>query len=190
MKFVLEGLNLGSKPAPGELALVQGLVNTIDIEDGSDELTTAQQLAAWLTRHGLADEGLELQERDRRLFIDVREAFRALLLANNGVPLTKDALDTLAQAAADSPLTFTFDSRGRGALTPEATGIHRALANLFAVTYTAVIDGTWPRLKACPNDRCHWAFFDGSKNRSGTWCSMAVCGSRIKAKTYRQRHAS
>jgi predicted RNA-binding Zn ribbon-like protein len=43
------------------------------------------------------------------------------------------------------------------------------------------------RFKACRNDRCRWVFFDASKNRSSTWCSMASCGSRIKARTYRQR---
>ncbi|HKC76276.1 MAG TPA: CGNR zinc finger domain-containing protein [Chloroflexota bacterium] len=43
------------------------------------------------------------------------------------------------------------------------------------------------RLKICRNETCRWAFYDYSKNRSGAWCTMAVCGSRSKARTYRQR---
>ena len=51
-------------------------------------------------------------------------------------------------------------------------------------------DGTWRRLKACREDTCQWAFYDRSKNRSGTWCSMAVCGNRAKARAYRSATAS
>jgi predicted RNA-binding Zn ribbon-like protein len=29
--------------------------------------------------------------------------------------------------------------------------------------------------------------YDVSKNRSGTWCTMAMCGNRLKAQAYRQR---
>ena len=46
----------------------------------------------------------------------------------------------------------------------------------------SVADGTWSRLKACREDDCHWAFYDRSRNRSGQWCVMAVCGNRNKAR--------
>jgi predicted RNA-binding Zn ribbon-like protein len=49
---------------------------------------------------------------------------------------------------------------------------------------------TWARLKACRSDTCRWAFYDHSKNRSGHWCSMEVCGARHKAREYRARHRS
>ena len=51
----------------------------------------------------------------------------------------------------------------------------------------ALVVGAWPRLKACRETTCRWAFYDASKNRSSIWCSMAVCGSRAKARTYRRR---
>lgn len=38
------------------------------------------------------------------------------------------------------------------------------------------------RLKICPN--CEWLFIDRSKNRSRTWCDMAVCGNRAKARLH------
>ena len=59
---------------------------------------------------------------------------------------------------------------------------------MLAIVFRAMEDGTWARLKACREDTCQWAFYDRSKNRSATWCSMAVCGNRAKARTYRQRH--
>jgi predicted RNA-binding Zn ribbon-like protein len=50
-----------------------------------------------------------------------------------------------------------------------------------------MLDGSWPRLKACPRDVCGWAFYDRSSNASATWCSMAVCGGRVKAGAYYRR---
>ncbi len=48
-----------------------------------------------------------------------------------------------------------------------------------------MVDGTWSRLKACR--QCEWAFYDWSKNRSGRWCAMSVCGNRTKVRAYRAR---
>ena len=62
------------------------------------------------------------------------------------------------------------------------------LGRLAAIVARSQADGTWPRMKACPNDRCHWAFYDRSRNRSRTWCTMSVCGNRAKARSYRARH--
>ena len=42
------------------------------------------------------------------------------------------------------------------------------------------------RLKICPN--CGWLFLDRSRNRSRTWCDMAVCGNRTKAKRHYRRN--
>src|SRR3712207_8580100 len=47
------------------------------------------------------------------------------------------------------------------------------------------------RLKACPWDSCQWAFYDQSRNRSGVWCNMAVCGNRAKVAAHRsEEHTS
>ncbi len=72
-------------------------------------------------------------------------------------------------------------------LTPSGKGADAGLASLLAIVATAQADGSWPRLKACADDGCLWAFFDHSKNRRGRWCSMAVCGNQHKARQYRER---
>ena len=51
-------------------------------------------------------------------------------------------------------------------------------------------DGTWWRLKGCPRDVCHWLFYDRSRNGSGKWCAMSVCGNRTNTKAYRRRAAA
>ncbi|HLQ53765.1 MAG TPA: CGNR zinc finger domain-containing protein [Streptosporangiaceae bacterium] len=44
-----------------------------------------------------------------------------------------------------------------------------------------------PRLKACRNPDCRWAFYDRTQSRAGAWCDMATCGNRIKNRRLRQR---
>jgi len=43
------------------------------------------------------------------------------------------------------------------------------------------------RIRQCARDGCDWLFVDTSKNRSRRWCTMDVCGSRVKARRYYRR---
>jgi predicted RNA-binding Zn ribbon-like protein len=81
-----------------------------------------------------------------------------------------------------------FDPAGGWHLDPGADGVDGAMARLAAVVVDAMGDGTWSRLKPCRNHGCRWLFYDHSTNRSGTWCTMSVCGNRRKARAYRRRH--
>jgi predicted RNA-binding Zn ribbon-like protein len=67
-------------------------------------------------------------------------------------------------------------------------GIGGAFAELLAIIQRAAVDGSLARLKVCADHECRWAFYDQSKNRSRSWCNMAVCGNRAKAREYRRRH--
>jgi hypothetical protein len=66
-------------------------------------------------------------------------------------------------------------------------GVRGALSELLAVAVLADADGSLTRLKVCAADRCRWVFYDASRSRSGTWCTMSICGSRAKARDYRDR---
>jgi predicted RNA-binding Zn ribbon-like protein len=121
--------------------------------------------------------------------LEVREAFRAVLHANNGAPVDQAAIDVLDAAARDAELTVRWDTTGGAELAPARSGLEGAFGKLLAIAYRARIEGTWARLKACPDEGCGWAFYDRSRNRSSTWCSMAVCGNRAKARAFRERRA-
>jgi predicted RNA-binding Zn ribbon-like protein len=43
------------------------------------------------------------------------------------------------------------------------------------------------RVRQCARQGCDWLFVDTSKNRSRRWCTMDVCGSRVKMRRYYQR---
>ncbi len=175
--------------APGELELVRQFVNSFDVEDAQDALGDPAGLAAWLREHDLLEAQAEVGEEDRRRAVAVREALRALLLANNGGERDPDAIATLHEAAGRAGVALRFTEDGSG-LEPSAGGVDGALGRLLTIVHAAEHDGTWPRLKACPWHTCHWAFYDNTKNRSGVWCTMEVCGNRAKAKAYRERRAA
>lgn len=173
--------------APSPLALIQSFVNTVDLEGQDDALRTPEQLGGWLRERGLLNSGMPLSGADLSDALALREAVRALLLANAGEPLDPSAVGTLNRLAGNATLTVRFEQDGVAALALAVGGPAGAFARLLAIIYTAQVDGSWARLKACRRHSCRWAYYDTSKNRSGAWCSMAVCGNRTKVRAYQQR---
>ena len=155
------------KAAPEPLRRVQLLVNSRDVHNEIDWLPD------WLAEHGLDGEA----ERAR----SVREALRALVLANNGFELEPEPLAVLNAAA--ERVNLRVDRQGRVEF-----ATHDAIDAVVATVLQAMLDGSWSRLKACRN--CHWSFYDYSPNRSATWCSMQLCGNRDKTRAYRRRKKS
>lgn len=177
--------------APGELEHVRAFVNTFDLEEGTDELTGPDELANWLVNNGVAPTGLVATSDDLEHAVGLREALRAVLLAHNADQLIDgDVARALDRAAVRSAMRLRFDKAGSGTLEPEADGVDGALGRLLAIVHRSAADGTWARLKACRDETCEWAFYDHTKNRSGAWCNMAVCGNRAKARAYRERRGA
>ncbi|MDX3799827.1 CGNR zinc finger domain-containing protein [Streptomyces sp. AK04-3B] len=161
--------------APGDLALVEALVNTLDVESGADTLDTAEGRA----RFGIA-EGEAAHARE------LRESLRAALLAHAGHPPHR-AVTPLSDLLAAAPLLVTVDAHdGAARLAPAAAGAP-LLARTAAAVAQALVEGTWIRLKACEAVTCHWAYYDRSPAGRGRWCSMQVCGARAKMRRYRSK---
>jgi predicted RNA-binding Zn ribbon-like protein len=168
---------------------VQEFVNTVDLEDGTDQLAEPEQLRAWLAERELLDAAERLGAADVQRAAEVREALRALLHANAGEVLDAEAVATLNRAARNARLLVRFAGDGGARLEPDAAGVEQALAHLLAIVHGSMAEGTWSRLKACRNDACQWAFYDHSKNHSGRWCRMESCGNAMKARAYRRRRS-
>jgi len=176
------------KEPPGRLRLVQDFVNTKDFDEDTDAIATPDDLVAWLVANDLATPGVDARAADVRRAIELREALRSALLANNEStapePAAVEVLNRIGQRA---KRVTRFDARGEATLEPVSGGVDGALGRLLSIVHDAVETGDWRRLKACRNDTCQWAFYDQSKNHSRHWCSMDVCGSQMKARAYRRR---
>jgi predicted RNA-binding Zn ribbon-like protein len=179
----------GRVAAPGSLALVQAFVNTA-AEEGRhrwEAFADPGSLGRWLVRNGLLGEEEVIGEDDVAWAKEVRRGLRNLLAANNGGDLDPGALKTLNGAAERAALAVRFGPDGRATLTTGTDGVDGAIGRVLEAVCAGMEEGGWERLKACANGRCGWAFYDRSRNRSGRWCSMDVCGNRVKTRAYRRR---
>jgi predicted RNA-binding Zn ribbon-like protein len=175
----------GRAPAPGDLALVQAFINSnysLDEHDhGAELLDSPEALTRWLRRRDLIDPGAALGEQELTDALDVREGLRALLVGKHAEPDAR-AIERLNAIAPGLTVTVRLSEDG-----PRFAAEH-PLGLVLALTAKAMLDGTWAQLKACRE--CSWAFYDHSKNGAGSWCSMKVCGGRVKQRAYYRRRTA
>jgi predicted RNA-binding Zn ribbon-like protein len=179
----------GRPPAPEPLRGVQAFVNTVDLEHGVEGLTAPAPLEELLGDHGLLTGPASVSQSDVERARELREVLRDLLLVRHGGELSEEAVATLERTGRGAGLVLAAGRDGTLELVPIAAGADAAFGRLLAIVYGAMADGTWRRLKACPGDRCKWAFWDASPAVSGIWCSMEVCGNRTKTGRYRRTRA-
>jgi predicted RNA-binding Zn ribbon-like protein len=176
---------MDDRNSPGGLVLA--FVNTVDLQDGPEELTDPNTLTAWLVARGLFEGSDPVDEADLTHAIALREAIRGVIGANSGFRLYPVDVATLNEAATASGLRMRFGPDGKPRLQPDAGGVVGAMGRIVAALYAAMDDESWARMKLCGSQTCRYAFYDRSKNHSGRWCSMASCGNRQKARRFRSR---
>ena len=185
-----EQIEPGGRPkAPGRLETLQRFVNTYnkDFPPAWDRLGTPSKARAWLMQKLLVTPPVRITHADVDRLRELREALRALVAANHGNAMPREALEILRREGAGARLRVGFGSRGATELEPVGHGADAAVATVLDILHEAQTSGVWPRLKACR--QCGYAFFDRSKNRSAAWCAMSICGNRTKNRTYRRRRA-
>ncbi|MGW7364823.1 CGNR zinc finger domain-containing protein [Streptomyces sp. NPDC054841] len=161
-------------PAPGGLALIESLVNTLRVDTGADALDTEEGRAVF----GLA-------ATDVAAARELREALRAACLAHAGHSVPGRPVGALGRILAGAPLLVSVDDAGAAALRPADPSA--LVSRVAAAIAAATVDGTWLRLKACEAEDCHWAYYDRSPAGRSRWCAMSVCGARAKMRAYRAR---
>jgi predicted RNA-binding Zn ribbon-like protein len=187
----LDFLNSVATPADAE-------IDWIDDGDGllawleQARLVPADTLEA-LRAQAMPDEFDNVAAQARSL----REWFRGFVRRRKGQPLTSDCLDELAPlnrllerdegfgrvAARGDGRGFALEFRTmRRWRSPEALllPIGEALAKF-------VCEEDFSNVKACEGPACTLMFADHTRSHARRWCSMAICGNRVKQAAHRQR---
>ena len=164
---------------PAHVQLVLAAANTLDVESGTDAWATPEGLADWLHEHTGAATAARIDGAQHAAAVALRDGLRRTI--------TQQATPDFDRYAATFPLRVMVED-GTPVLAPAVDGPTGGVAQVLAAAARTAIDGTWERIKICPADDCQWAFFDRSRNRSRSWCSMQVCGNRTKTRAYRARH--
>lgn len=175
-----------NKAIEAEAGLLVAFVNTRDIEGETDSLGDPEGLVDWIAEQ--TGEYLPAPDRDDHArVLALRESMRALLRANNGAEADEGDLAPFREAAERSRYRTAISTDGQVELAPARSDLSGFEARLLLALERVQSHGAWPRLKACTDDGCQWAFFDTTRNRSRTWCSMEECGNRQKTRRYRAR---
>jgi predicted RNA-binding Zn ribbon-like protein len=187
-----EQIEPGGRPkAPGRLELLQRFINSHnhDFPPEWDRIGTRERAGAWLRQKRLVAPGDRISDADVARLRELREAMRALALANHGGRSAAAAADVIRRVSGTATLSVAIDDEGRTALEPARRGVDGAVATLLAILHEAQLSGQWSRMKGCR--QCGYVFFDRSRNRSAAWCAMSICGNRTKNRAYyRRRRAS
>jgi predicted RNA-binding Zn ribbon-like protein len=186
-----EQIEPGGRPkAPGRLELLQRFINSYnhDFPREWDRIGTPETAKAWLGQKGLVAPGDRVSDADVARLRALREAIRALVIANQDAQPNAAAADVARRFASATRLSVAVDDTGRTALEPAAGGVDGAVATLLGILHEAQLTGHWSRLKGCR--QCGYAFFDRSKNRSAAWCAMSICGNRTKNRAYYRRRTA
>lgn len=146
-----------------DVDLVVDFLNTVDVEKRTDLLSEPDTWQLWADERSLLPGTADAAR-------EARDSLRATL-GDPRLPPKKTLVTATIAVTPDGPALIADDAVG---------------AVLAAATRIAV-RGDWARLKICPADTCLWAFYDQSRNRSRSWCSMRVCGNREKARAWRER---
>ncbi|MFD7436447.1 CGNR zinc finger domain-containing protein [Streptomyces sp. NPDC059861] len=185
----------GIEPAPGGLAFVQELMNTIAAgkprrEDLLADPSTAENwlrdaLANLAGRPEAAVSGVELDPEGLERLRDFRDDLRHTLTTPDSDSAVPDGPASTALPTVS--VSMHWDAAGRVQPVPRGSG-WRMVASLAAIeVFKAQLDGSWSRIKTCRNPRCAVAFFDHSRNNSGVWHDVKVCGNAANLRAYRAR---
>lgn len=156
--------------APGELEAVRTLLNSWLIPNHTRAPT--DRFDEYAHQHNL-------HGPNARTLRQLRDDLRAAVESRADEPIDRwiEQLQ-IRPAVRDGHLRFEHEGHHAG--------------HILAIVLTAMIDGRWGRLKACPD--CRWVFYDHTRNASKRWCLMnaggpqgRACGTIAKVRSHRQR---
>jgi len=160
---------------PADEALLLDLLNSTPVIDGvpDDELEDPATAQAWLTAHDLALTGGQLEE-----LRDVRATLQAVVRGELAPQALQSFLNDveLSPVMSDDGIAWTLSARE----TPQA--VARVI-----LAWDGLRISSPGRLRPCANSECQLFLIDRSKPNTARWCSMAICGNRMKARRHYQR---
>jgi predicted RNA-binding Zn ribbon-like protein len=161
----------------GDEELLLDLLNTTPMVDGKqgDDLAQAKAARAWMRKHGIAQTDVELSA-----LLDARSVLQEVVRSEETPARLQRFLEpvTMRPSASRDGLDWQLAMDGpRGAV--------RAV-----LAWDALRVASPGRLRPCANSECRLFLIDRSKPNTARWCSMAICGNRMKARRHYRRARS
>ncbi|MGP8304482.1 CGNR zinc finger domain-containing protein [Streptomyces inhibens] len=151
------------------------LLNTTPVVNGvvQDQLADLEAARSWQQAHGGSGTAGEL-----RSLVQVRDALQDVVRgsrpATSLAPLLKGV--TSLPRLSSAGVSWELDAPAE-----------RRMAVETVMAWSALQETMPGRLRPCTNPECRRFLIDRSKANKARWCSMAVCGNRMKARRHYQR---
>ncbi|MFE9251244.1 CGNR zinc finger domain-containing protein [Streptomyces sp. NPDC007088] len=180
---LLGAARYGVDQAPGGISVVQELLNTTSKGKPRlpDLLGEGALASEWLQEvRGAAMGGASqsslapLRETDLRRLRALREAVVASVTGSPAAGIRTD-------------VELSMDAAGLVDVVHPERPVAWILSTVMVEALLAQRSGDWRRLKICANPDCDLSFFDRSRNRSGVWHDVHVCGNAINLRASRSR---
>lgn len=161
--------------SPDDESALLDLLNSTPVVEGAvvDLLGGDDEASVWArSRHGVGstEEAAHLRRVRDRLQAVARGAVPAAALQ----PLLEGV--RLLPEVADGAVGWLLDVEQ-----------DRRLGTRALLAWGHVQEHLPGRLRACANDECRLFLLDRSRPNTARWCSMKVCGNRLKARRHYQR---
>jgi predicted RNA-binding Zn ribbon-like protein len=159
-------------------ALLLDLLNTTPVVDGEprDDLENPTVAKSWMRAHAVTPTPAELTA-----LVDVRSLLQAVVRGQRSPAALRAHLESVTL----KPVATARGVDWRVATTGAGTGAARAVLAWDTLRITSP-----GRLRPCANTECQLFLIDRSKPNTARWCSMAICGNRMKARRHYQRGRS
>jgi CGNR zinc finger/Putative stress-induced transcription regulator len=157
--------------------LLLDLLNTTPVLDGvaRDDLQDPKAARAWMTQRGLVGGDDELAG-----LVAARAALQAVVRGEASPSVLRGFVDGVSLRPVATADGLDWEIFG------PVTGAVRAVLAWDALRITSP-----GRLRPCANTECRLFLIDRSKPNTARWCSMAICGNRMKARRhYRRTHGA
>lgn len=178
------------------------LNTTLNLSDGPQELLTdVAALERWLIAAGLLQparrpawrnsaEGRQFMKR----LLDFREKLRVeIIRQESGSSISEAFLGELNRLLERHPCRMAVQRGGKDlslGLVFEPRVPEDAWAPIVAAAADLLSGVPKDRVRKCESPTCTVHFYDTSKKGARRWCSMNLCGNKVKVAAYRQRSRS
>jgi len=158
-------------------AFLLDLLNTTPVVDGilHDDLANSTAAKTWMRERGISPTKTELTA-----MVEARSVLQKVVRGE----ASPTALKPFLAAVQMRPVTGADGVDWR--LEPGGP----ASAARAVLAWDALRITSPGRLRPCANSECRLFLIDRSKPNTARWCSMAICGNRMKARRHYQRARS
>jgi predicted RNA-binding Zn ribbon-like protein len=175
--------------------LALDFVNTkFGVGDGRREwLDSDARVLDWLQRAGLPTLKFKAKARRGALLdaaLALRESARGLIEKRKGGLIGSPAVlnRLLALDSSFSQLVWSKQQSARREQLQRVTSIEALLVPVAQAVATLIAEADFSLVRECESSDCTVWFYDRTKAHRRRWCSMALCGNRMKVAAFRARN--